>query len=945
MNFNSLYNNIQMRHISSLILLLILVSGYLLISQDVFAAEEVLILHSYSSDLERTQKVNAGLNSVFADLASTEVNLHYEYMDSSKLSQFDYLEQLFEIYRNKYLQNNFDLIIAVDNAALNFMFKYGRMIFTELPVVFTGIDNYDQYADIIEGNPNYVGIREDTDIEANLNLIEKLHPQTKDLIIAGLTSSNDFQEVQKNLPDLAAKYQNLELILNGGNSLDELIFKLNNTFPNGPVLLLTTLRDNNQEIVPYAKAPEFIYSNTERPIYVVRDIFLDHNVIGGKVTSAREQGKKAGELAVKILDGSFNIATDSAVHNSQNQYTFDYTMMNKFDIRMDKLPDKSILINEPQTFFAKNAKVIINFAILIVILVVILIYFVKNNFKLKHLQKKLREEKDFNHNIIETARIFIATINRDDKITSFNSFAEEITGYNREEVVGENWYDLFSPKMCEHARETTSEILFSEQQEPQSGEIQLITKTGDRLYIDWDFARLTNHDQAADNLLLLGTDITEQKHVEGELDFQIYHDSLTGLPNLRYFREKAEVYLEEARNEDTKLAVFVMDINNFNIINNTLGHLAGDKILLKITSRINENLEEKDLFARMGGDQFVFLFKDFASTEDVIEYAYQVLQCFEDAFQIASSDFYLKASIGISLYPDDAANKEDLLKQADVAMHRAKENVGNQFGFYNADMNQSLTEFVIQENSLRKAIENEDIVLFYQPIIDLTTEKIVGAEALVRWYSEEKGLISPAEFIPFAEDTGLIIDLGEYVLRKAAAQIKDWEEKGYQIKHVSVNLSVKQLQQQKFVNLLNQIIDESGIRPGQLALEITESTAIEDINTTHNLLLELRDNNMQILLDDFGTGFSSLNYLTKLPITVIKIDRSFIFDIFQDEKDQRLVEAIIAVSHRLGYQVVAEGVETKAQLDFLRINNCDMAQGYYFDKPLPADQFEKSLYF
>lgn len=430
---------------------------------------------------------------------------------------------------------------------------------------------------------------------------------------------------------------------------------------------------------------------------------------------------------------------------------------------------------------------------------------------------------------------------------------------------------------------------------------------------------------------------------EEQIQYLAFYDPLTGLPNRSLFLEKSGAVLAKPMGQRYRGATFFVDMDNFKAVNDTIGHAAGDELLKTAAQKIRASMPEYDIVARWGGDEFIILQPDIGSVEDAAGTADRILEVFRSAWIVGGHEFYLTASIGISIYPEDGNDIHILLRNAETAMYKAKELNKNNYQFYEEQMNTMVLRKVSMENELRHAVENGEFVVFYQPQIDMKTGKMAGMEALVRWLHPLKGIVAPADFIPVAEETGLIVPIGEFVLKTACGQVKSWMEKGCPPLSIAVNISALQFGQKDFVGKVKEILDEVGLEHHYLELEITESTFIGSMDSTVKILNELREMGIKVSLDDFGTGYSSLNYLRRLPIDRIKIDKSFVDDLRNNPQDDVVNGAIILLAQKMKLEVIAEGIETFEQYVFLRDQNCDLAQGYLFSKPLPAHEMEKLL--
>jgi diguanylate cyclase (GGDEF)-like protein len=439
------------------------------------------------------------------------------------------------------------------------------------------------------------------------------------------------------------------------------------------------------------------------------------------------------------------------------------------------------------------------------------------------------------------------------------------------------------------------------------------------------------------------TDISERKAAEDQIRHLAHHDTLTGLPNRFHLRARLEQALATARRSSGRVAVMFLDLDRFKIINDTLGHHIGDGLLVEVARRLGASVRASDVVARLGGDEFVVVLTEVEEIGAVRQVGEKILAALGARYDIEGNELHSTPSIGIALYPEDGEGVDALMKNADTAMYHAKTAGRNNVQFFTASMNAQASERMALENSLRQAVDHGDFELHYQPQVDLASGRIVGVEALVRWRHAEHGLIPPDKFIPVAEETGLIVPLGEWVLYEAARQVAVWRAEGIADVSVAINLSAHQLRDDALPGVVADVLSRHGIDPEDIEIEITESVAMSDPNATIEHLGSLRRMGIELAVDDFGTGYSSLAYLKLLPIHRLKLDRSFVMDIEHDPNDAAICTATIALAHSLGLSVVAEGVETVAQRDYLAGLGCDVAQGYLYSRPLPAAEIGELL--
>jgi diguanylate cyclase (GGDEF)-like protein len=435
----------------------------------------------------------------------------------------------------------------------------------------------------------------------------------------------------------------------------------------------------------------------------------------------------------------------------------------------------------------------------------------------------------------------------------------------------------------------------------------------------------------------------EQIHErEEQLQRQVYHDTLTGLPNRLLFQDRLALAVAQAHRHGKGLAVLFLDVDRFKVINDSLGHSVGDRLIREVAVRLRSCVREGDTVARLGGDEFTLLLPDVGQAVDAAKVAKKVLDLVRMPFEIDGRELFVTSSLGISLYPDDGRDAETLVKNADAAMYRAKEQGRDLYQLYTPALNATALERLALESSLRKALAHDELLLHYQPIFDVATRRVHGVEALLRWHHPELGLVPPAEFIPLAEVTGLILAIGPWVLRAACAQARAWQHLQPGLR-VAVNLSARQFQEAGLVGHVTDALADTGLDPRCLHLEITESSAMQNAQTAIQTLRELKALGVGLSIDDFGTGYSSLSYLKRFPIDTLKIDQSFIRDIGTDPDDAAIASAIIALAHTLKLTVVAEGVETADQLEFLTRHGCDRTQGYFFSRPLGVERCSELL--
>ncbi|MGZ8211209.1 MAG: sensor domain-containing protein, partial [Burkholderiales bacterium] len=441
----------------------------------------------------------------------------------------------------------------------------------------------------------------------------------------------------------------------------------------------------------------------------------------------------------------------------------------------------------------------------------------------------------------------------------------------------------------------------------------------------------------------IASDVTQRKEAEEKLVYLAHYDGLTGLPNRVLFLDRLKQTLSHCARRGTLAAVMFVDLDRFKVVNDTLGHAMGDELLRQVGARLSVCVREGDTVARFSGDEFVLIVNDLHGPEDARHIAQKVLQAYVEPFRVSSHEIFVSTSIGISMFPSDSEDEQALLKNADSAMYRAKESGRNSFRFYTREMNARAMYRLQLENSLRHALDRGEFCLHYQPKACLHTGEITGVEALLRWERPGHGLVAPAEFVPLLEDTGLIVPVGEWVLSEACRQADAWRKAGRALVPVAINISARQFASRNLGDLVRRMMNLHGLDPRYLEFELTESLLMVNTEDAVRTLEYLKSLGLKLSIDDFGTGYSSLAYLKRFPIDALKIDRSFIDEITTDVGDATITRAVIGMAHNLGLKVIAEGVETQAQIAFLSANGCDEAQGFYFARPQPAAEAVKWL--
>lgn len=562
---------------------------------------------------------------------------------------------------------------------------------------------------------------------------------------------------------------------------------------------------------------------------------------------------------------------------------------------------------------------------------------------LEHIQKTndaLKASEERYRMLVENQSDIVVKVDAKGRFLFVSPSYCEMFGRSEAELIGRKFF----PLVHEDDVRTTISLMRSLSTPPHTchHELRALTGKGWR-WLAWSHKAVLDEDNRVVAVVGIGRDITERKEAEDEIQQLAYYDTLTGLPNRSLLKDRLNQTLAQASRDERQVGVMFLDLDRFKAINDRLGHAIGDKLLKKIAARLRGCMRKSDTVARLGGDEFVVVLSAIAHEEDLAVTARKILTDMSIPFLLDGHEVYTTVSIGIAIYPMDGDDADTLLKNADIAMYQAKDLGRSTCQFFSREMNSKAVERLVLENSLRRALERGEFFLHYQPQFDVRSGRIIGTEALVRWQHPDLGLFSPGNFIPLAEDTGLIIPLGEWVLRTACRQNRLWQDAGFPPHRVTVNLSSSQFKQANLIEMIAGVLAETGLDPAYLELELTERTIMKNAEEAKKTLHELKKMGVHLSIDDFGTGFSSLSYLKLFPIDRLKIAQSFVRDVTIDRDDAAIAEAIIAMARSLRLRVIAEGVERLDQLEFLRVRHCDEMQGFYLASPMSADDYAKFL--
>lgn len=812
--------------------------------------KSILILNSYHSGFQWTDDQTKG---ILDSLSNTNVNynISIEYMDWKRYPTEENLNNLYQRLKFKYATQQIDIILCTDDAAYSFALKHRQEIFSDAPIVFSGVNK--KGVQVGNNDRNYTGVLEEIDPENTIKTALTINPSIKNIYLIYDNTESGLSTGQMCI-DAAHKIDPLLKIfsLNTRSSTD-IIALLSQIDQNSMILITTYFMDLDKTSINHQIFCEQISKASPVPVYHSYDFGLGNGIFGGSLATGKQQGEDAGNLAIRILNGE---EADSIpiIDHKHNQYIFDYEAFEKYHISKELLPSDSNIIHKPFSFFETYHTMVITVLIIFVLLItytIILLFYIKK---------------------ITAVKLGLSESNKE-----LTQLHEELSATEEE----------LRAQVCE------------------------ITQAHEQLE---DYSTKLHH--------------------------LAYHDMLTELHNRLYLYEEVG---EKLNNSLHSGALYFFDIDNFKFVNDALGHNIGDELLKVISNRILPLVSENINLIRLGGDEFVFFVSNINNKEEAENFANKILDSFNQAFTINNNSLLIMVSIGIAMFPENGDDIDTLLRNADIAMYQVKNNGKNGYFFFNNQLKDKLMERVNLENYIKKALEQNEFQIFYQPQICIGSDEIDGVEALIRWNSPELGFLSPLKFISVAEETGYIKILGEWILRTACETMAKLNERMNSHFSISINISVIQFLQDNFVEMVIGILKKTSFSPELLELEITESVIIDSKELVTDKIKKLRDIGIKIAIDDFGTGYSSLSYLRNIPITTLKIDKIFVDDISDPSSNTEVTDTIIELGHKMNLTIVAEGVETKEQLVYLKENGCDKIQGYYYSKPLPITKLEEFI--
>ncbi|WP_115028069.1 EAL domain-containing protein [Acetobacterium bakii] len=839
--------------------------------------------------------------------------------------------------------------------------------FHKYPSFFFGVNDPER-GNKANANPYITGLLEESALSDNIGIAYRFNPEATK-VVAIVDSTLTGQGDQQQFKAAQSKYPNLIFsLLNASeysfNEFGLILEKLDNETI---LLFLSMNQDKTGEYLDLEKAFLFLREHTHIPVYRASIGGVGEGLMGGKLIDYEAFGRISGELVIKILNGT-PVDSIDLIQETPYYYTFDYALIQKYDIDEGLIPPSAVLVNKAENPLEKYWNVILAIGTVMVFLTIVSLILIIDNLKRRTIQNELSESnKELTstykelaitedalrrqYDVMEEHDHEVSVLNQKYEIAiqSTNSAVWELDLQSKKIMISESFATIINKKINQtedvfklleliidnkYIQKLVNECTGYLAGEIPEINIQVPIKTGNQEK-KWILVRgkgisdIDNHIKKIHGILMDTTKIKEQ---EEYINYLAQHDHLTRLPNRMKFLDR----LSNELKTEKPGAVFLFDIDNFKSINDTQGHVYGDGLLKSIAGRLLNIADENMLVARLGGDEFLILIMNTLNLADIDSYAQKIEDVFEKPFSLEGTDNYINISMGITCYPCDSNNIDQLIMNADTAMYNVKNGNKNNYIYYHPEMKTAMTRKVEIESILRNALKENGFKLVYQPQVDLTTGEVIGFEALLRLKDYQ---IGPDRFIPIAEETGLIIEIGRWVAQETISQIVFWRKKGFKEKTVAINFSSKQLRDKSYIKYLLQLLSDNNLDSRYLEIEITESILLENDKETIAFLNELKEEGFSIALDDFGTGYSSLNYLTYMPVDKIKLDKS-INDRFVNSNNIKIMESLILLAHSLNLKITAEGIEEWDKFLILKKWGCDFIQGYVFSKPLSSEAIE-----
>ncbi len=928
----------------------------------------VLFISSYDDLYEIVPEEIEGILNIFE---KEEISLDTEYMDTKRFDSQENIEIFYESLKYK-LDNSekYDGIIVGDDPALKFVVDYQEELFNDIPIVFLGINDLEN-AMAASKNEEITGVMQKTPLEENIELALKINPEANRVValvdgtLTGIGDKKQFYDIQEDFPSLA-----FEDIDASKYSFDEIEYILNSINDDTILLFLNMFQDKTNQTKDVHEMVELITGNVDVPVYRATRGGVGNGLLGGVSVSFVGSGELAANMMLDVFNGK-EIKDIEMIYESPIHTLVDYDIVNKFDIDISVFSEETEFINKEPSIFETYRTYVMYLVMIFVFLLLIILFFIIDNLRKRAVQKKLKNANDeLSEAILEITAIEEELRNQYEttqeylkeiellnqkfeiavKVTESGVWELEVEknlisiSQNFGEIIGteikqkENATEFvlrtFGQKYGNALRKLYHQL---EKEEIDEMNLQIpVNVKGDRKWVLIRGRGVRSSENKITIVYGIMLDITVLKMQEEKISEMAKHDFLTNLPNRFYYITK----LNEAITNKQDCTVILLDLDNFKEVNDTLGHVYGDRLLKEFSKSLSK-IESEDIFvSRFGGDEFIVLITGTKEVDKIEKIIKNIKYNCERIIRIDNLDNYISFSIGISRFPLDGSSSEELIMNADTAMYSVKGAGKNSYTFYDDKMKSDLIAKTEIENILRNALKDNGYQMLYQPQVSTKEGNIISFEALLRLKNHN---ISPVTFIKVAEETDLIIGIGRFVVNEVVSQIAKWKMEGFSGKKVSINFSTKQLRDKEFISYLKRTMDQYGVRPEEIEIEITESILLEKNEVSMTFLEKLKELGVSIALDDFGTGYSSINYLTYIPVDKIKLDKS-LCDKFLYMENISVMNSIISLAHSFNLSITAEGIEEKIKFERLKEAGCDYIQGFLFSKPLKSEEVEE-IYF
>jgi diguanylate cyclase (GGDEF)-like protein/PAS domain S-box-containing protein len=891
------------------------------------AYKNVLVIHSYDENYRWTSDINKG---ILDSLTASSLNIYTDYMDLKRVKPDGYYEEFMKFQKAKYGGISFDVIICSDNEAFDYMKGYGSQIFGSTPVVFCAVNDLDK--SMLAGRSNYTGVFENTDYRDTIDSIKKMQPELRTIYV--LSTDSDLSKMQRQyVESLVPDYEGIDILFENNLEEGNLQKLKKHSYYDTAVLMLADPMIYNGSTVTLDSLSKEVIEGINLPVYVTYDFAMGNGFIGGKLVSGYNQGTEAGVMAKRILSGT-SVDQIPVLEESPNVYTYDYKSLKKYGILKTNLPEGSVVINKPFSFLETYRKeataVMVIFALLAILITMLIINIRKRKQSEERFQFALEGTNDAVWELDIPGNRFIAS-----------GKWKELTGYDADIKVNlKEYLENIHPDDRRKVFRAYTELKDTKGSFVSEFRLRVLTGEYKWLQVRGKVLRLKDKSIKAYGYM---EDISSRKKYEEEIRHLAYYDKLTGLMNRTAIMNTLDEKLVEMKANDEKGAVYFVDLDDFKKVNDTLGHDYGDNLLAAAAARLQKCSGTNSFVGRLSGDEFLVIKYGAKDAREISDLAYGLTEIFIKNFTISGKQIYVTASVGVTLYPEDGTDSASLLKNADTAMYKAKESGKNKFKFYNINMDKDMMRKAEIEKELREAMRENAMEVYYQPYFSFKTGEITGLEALLRWNSIKLGNVPPYEFIYIAEEKGLMLELGRWILDTVCRQNRSWKEQGIGNVFTTVNISVIQINEPGFPGMVKEILEKNALLPEFLGIEINESVLRGEVRCNHKTLENLASEGIRISLDDFGTGYSSLTYLGRIPLHSIKLDKSFTELASDSSKRVALIQGIVELAHKMNLNVVAEGVSEQGQYDILKKVGCDEVQGFLTGRPMPAKEVQKLL--